>query len=102
MNFDHILDDMLAAAKGELTSAGPEARTYFEQVLRQKKDELRAIAAARLRGDLTDADVKWELDALKGDAAASLEGVGVIAKEAAQRAWDSAADTFLSALAAAL
>ncbi|HYW03219.1 MAG TPA: hypothetical protein VFA86_04690 [Gammaproteobacteria bacterium] len=102
IDFEQVFRNMLVAARDRLDAQGPRARDYFRKVLEQQKDVLARLARDRVSGALSDEDLRMELEAVRADVAAALEGLETIAREAVDGAWNAAVGVLLEAVKAAL
>ena len=89
-NASETLRDMLAAAKDVVAGEWPKIKDCAEEALKEQEDALKEIAAARLKGELTDEEVKSQLEDEQETFEAALLACEVKTKAAAQRAANAA------------
>jgi len=101
IDLDHLFRDMTRAAVGALASESRRARIAIAAVLEDQKAALAAIVAARLAGDIDDAEVKVQLQSERLAFRSGLAVARVAGKSAAQKAANAAFAVLVKALRAA-
>lgn len=104
MAFDmkKTLDDMLGAIAGVLTGEWPKIKSCVEKALQDEKAALQEIADARLRGEITDDEMRSELDDEALALKAALLSCQVQAKAMVQEAANAAIAVLTDAIKTAL
>lgn len=96
------LDGMLKAGLGVLTGELPGLGDCVKQALLEEKDALKAIAEARLKGEINDDQMKSELEDEVETLEAAILACKVKAEAAAQKAVQAMLKFFQDAVKAAL
>ena len=104
MSFDieTVLGDMLTAVKDSVDADWDDVKSYAKQVLENEKETLAELAEQRLRGKITEEELKSEFDDEKDTIEAELKAIQVMTKAMAQRAANAAMDVLSKAIKAAL
>ena len=89
-DFDAVLGDMLGAVKESVDADWQELSDYSKQVLENEKQTLKDLAQLRLDGDITDEELKSELEDEKDTVEAELAAIQVVTKAMAQKAANAA------------
>ena len=97
-----VLKDMANAAKGIIAGDWPGVQNCVQQSLKDQEDDLKDIAAARIKGDITDDDLKSQLEDQKGVLEAALLVCKIKGKKMAQDAVNAAFAVLEKAIMAAL
>ena len=101
-DIDATLTDMLSAMKDSVESNWDEIEGYAKTVLENEKEMLAELAEQHLRGDITEAELKSELDDEKDTLEAEMKAIQVMTKAMAQKAANAAMDVLFNAVRAAL
>ena len=101
-DIDAVLGDMLVAVENSIDSDWDNVKGYAKQVLENEKETLAELAAQRISGDLTEEELKSELDDEKDTVEAELKAVQVMNKVMAQKAANAAIDVLFNAIKAAI
>lgn len=101
-DIDAVLGDMFSAVKDSVDSDWDDIAGYVEEVLKKEKAMLLDLAEQRLRGDITDDELKSELDDEKDTVEAEMKAIQVMTKAMAQRAANAVIDVLYKAIKAAL
>ena len=101
-NIEAVLGDMLAAMKDSIEADWDDVKGYAKQILENEKEALAALAELRLRGEITEQELKSELDDEKDTVEAELKAVQVMTKAMAQRAANAAMDVLFAAIKMAI
>lgn len=104
MNFDidAVLADMLSAMEDSVDSDWRDVRDHAKQVLQNEKEALANLAEQRLRGDITEDELRSELEDERDTVEAEMKAVQVMTKAMAQQAADAAMEVLFKAIRAAL
>ncbi len=104
MNFDidAVLADMLSAMEDSVDSDWRDVRDHAKQVLQNEKEALANLAEQRLRGDITEDELRSELEDERDTVEAEMKAVQVMTKAMAQQAADAAMGVLFKAIRAAL
>ena len=101
-DIDAVLGDMLIAVKDSVDADWDDVKGYAKQVFENEKEALAELAEQRLRGKITEEELKSELDDEKDTVEAELKAIQVMTKAMAQRAANAAMDVLSKAIKAAL
>jgi hypothetical protein len=101
-DIEKVLKEMASAASKVLSKDGAAVGNCVKSAIKDEEDALKAIAEARLAGEITDDDVEEHLDGEKDALKAALLACQVKAKATAQKAINAALEVFNKALKAAL
>lgn len=101
-DIDAVLGDMLSAMKDSVDTEWDEIEGYAKQILDNEKDALSELAEQRLRGEITEEELKSELDDEKDTVEAEMKAIQVMTKAMAQRAANAALDVLYNAIKAAI
>lgn len=101
-DIDAVLGDMLSAVKDSVGSDWNDIEGYAKQVLENEKDMLAELAEQRLRGEITEDELKSELDDERDTVQAEMQAIQVMTTAMAQRAANAAMDILFNAIKAAL
>lgn len=101
-DIDAVLGDMLSAMKDSVDSEWDEIEGYAKQILDNEKDALLELAEQRLRGEITEEELKSELDDEKDTVEAEMKAIQVMTKAMAQRAANATLDVLYNAIKAAI
>lgn len=101
-HIDAVLGDMLDAVKDSVDADWDDVKGYAKQVFENEKEALKALAEQRIRGELTEEELKSELDDEKDTLEAELKAIQVMNKAMAQKAANAAVDVLSNAIKAAL
>ena len=101
-NAEQTEKQMLESVKAALGDEWPKIKDSMKQVLKDEREALDRIAAARISGKITDDDLKSQLEDEKEAFAAGLSMVKAVGKAATQKAVNAALDTFWKAVMAAV
>lgn len=101
-NIEQTLKDMLKSVADVLGDEGPEVTDALEQVLRDEKEALQEIAEALIKGEISDDDLKDQLEDEKEAFKAGLSMVEAVSKATLQNAINAGIDTFWKAVRVAL
>ena len=101
-DIDGTFSDMLDAAGAVLGKEGPAVQACVKRAFAASREALKAIADARLAGQLDDDEMQSELDDEARTLKAALLACKVKAKAAAQKAINAAMDVLVKAINAAL
>ncbi len=104
MSFDieAVLGDMLSAMKDSVDADWDDIKGYAKQVLENEKESLAELAEQRLRGDITEEELKSELDDEKDTVESEMKAIQVMTKAMAQRAANAVIDVLFKAIKAAV
>ena len=104
MNFDinAALNDMLMAMKDSVDADWGDVEGYAKQVLENEKEALANLAEQRLQGEITEEDLKSELEDEKDTVEAEMKAIRVMTKAMAQRAANAAMNELFNAIKVAL
>ncbi len=101
-DIDAVLGDMLAAMKDSVDADWDDIKGYAKQILENEKESLVELAEQRLHGEITEEELKSELDDEKDTVEAEMKAIQVMTKATAQRATNAAIDVLFNAIKAAL
>jgi hypothetical protein len=102
VDLDQIFKSAIAAASGQLQSGAPAVQNYLQTVMQNHKAALLQLAQQRLNNQISDQDLKDELDDEKIALAAELQATKTIAAVVAQNAANAAIAALQSAVSAAV
>ncbi|SRR6266496_171198 len=104
MAFDsaETLENMANAVRDVVASDWPKVRSCVERALKDQEEALKEIAATRLENELTDEEMKSELEDEKKTFEAALLACEVRAKAMAQQAANAAFQVLEQAIKVAL
>ena len=97
-NFEDTFKDMFNVAEGVVEGDFPELKSKLEEVLNNEKDALKEIAEARIRGEITDEDLKSQIEDEKITLESGILMLEVQAKVTLQNAINAALNVLYSAL----
>lgn len=100
MSFDinKTLQDMIAAIKGVVKDDWEDIEGYAKQIIEGEKQTLEELAKLRIKDDITDDELKSELDDEKKTVEAQLKALTVLNKAMAQKAANAALDVLFKAI----
>jgi predicted phage gp36 major capsid-like protein len=101
-DIDAVLADMLSAMEDSVDSDWRDVRDHAKQVLQNEKEALANLAEQRLRGDITEDELRSELEDERDTVEAEMKAVQVMTKAMAQQAADAAMEVLFKAIRAAL
>lgn len=101
-DIDAVLGDMFSSVKDCVDSDWNDIAGYVKEVLEIEKEVLLDLAEQRLRGDITDDELKSELDDEKDTVEAEMKAIQVMTKVMAQRAANAVIDVLYKAIKEAL
>ena len=101
-DIDQTISDMASAISGVITDEWPAVKECVEKALDDEKEALLDIAQARINNEITDDDVKSNLEDEKVVLEAALLACQVKAKVMAQNAVNAAINVLKTAIKAAL
>jgi hypothetical protein len=101
-NFGEVLDEMLGAAAEVLSAEWPKVNTCVTTAFEEERNELEAIAKARLEGEIDDDEMKSQLADEKETLKAVLLVCQVKGKVAAQKAANAAIKVLSDAIKVAV
>jgi hypothetical protein len=104
MAFDssQTLKGMLAAAQGVVAGEWPKIKSCAEDALKEQEDALKDIAAARIKGDITEEEMQSQIDDERKTFEAALLACEVKVKATAQQAANAAFKVLEQAIRACL
>ena len=102
LDIEATFKDMARAASGVLAGESRRVRRAIEEVLEDQKEALRAIAEARLAGDIDDDEVAHQIRSERLAFRSGLAMVRAVTKASVQKAANAAFAVFIKALKAAL
>jgi uncharacterized protein YbjQ (UPF0145 family) len=97
-NIEAVLGDMLTAVKNSVGSDWGDIEGYAKQVIENEKEMLADLAEQRLRGDLTEDELKSELEDEKDTIKAEMMAIWVMTKATAQRAANAIIDVLFKVI----
>lgn len=101
-NIETVMGDMLTAMKNSIDKDWDDIEDYAKLILENEKKALNNLAQQRLRNEITDEDLKSELDDEKDTIEAEMKALKVITKAMAQRATNAAMEILFNAIKIAL
>ena len=101
-DIDAVLDDMLTAMKGSIDADWDEVKGYAKKILQNEKEALANLAEQRLRNEITEEELKSELEDEKDTVEAEMKAVHVMTKAMTQRSVNAAIDVLFNAIKAAI
>ena len=101
-DFEETFKDMFDAAEGIVEGDFPELKSKLKEVLNNEKDALKEIAEARIRGEITDEDLKSQIEDEKITLESGILMLEVQAKVTLQNALNAAMNVLKSALEKAI
>jgi hypothetical protein len=102
LDLDATLKQMATAAARALGTSAEPVKAALRDVLEDHRDALRAIADARLRGDIDDEELAVQLDDERLAIEAGMKMVKAVRKAAAQKAANAALAVLRKAIAGML
>lgn len=104
MNLDvnKVIADVLSVLKGTVENNQDKVESVAKQFVLQNKDTLLLIAQLRLKGELTDEDVKSRLEDQKLVLEVQFNALQVVTKAIAQQAANAAIDILEKAVMTAV
>lgn len=101
-NFEVVVEGMLGAAAGALSSEWSKVQECFKAAIKDERDAIEDIAKARLNDEIDDDEMKSQLVDEKEVLKAALLVCKVNGKVAAQKAANAAIEALSDAIKAAL
>lgn len=101
-DLDLTLKEMAAAARAAFGRASKKTGAGLRRVLDDQKDALRRMAAARLAGEIDDAELQRQLANTRLVFEAGLSMVRAVSKASIQKALDAAFDVLVRAIGRAV
>ena len=101
-DIDQVLKDMAGAITGTVQQGAGDIQSYLKEILDKEKESLKELAEARLRNEITDEELKQELEREKKVVEAQLLTIEIMTKALAQKAVNAAMDVFIKAIKAAV
>lgn len=101
-NMSKTLEDMRAAALAILAEEGADVGECVQNALQQEKEALKRIAEYRLRGDITDEDMRKHLENEKFALEAAMRACAVEGKVVLEKAANAAITALEKAIRSAL
>ena len=86
IDFSKLVQDMLTAAKGKLTSHWKEVKPYAEKEVNSFAENIKLIAELKIKGKITEEQAKLYIDIQKSSmriVLLTIEGLGILAVESA-------------------
>lgn len=102
IDLDRLFKEMTRAAVGVLATESRKTRAAIAGVLADQKEAIAAIVAARLAGEIDDAEVQVQLQSERLAFRSGLAMARVAGKSAAQKAAQAAFAVLVKALRAAV
>jgi hypothetical protein len=84
LNFQQVLDDSLALAKKELGSTYKKLKPYAEHEFKQFAENLAFLAGLKLKGTISQEELKLRLQLQKqalANVLLAIKGIGIVAAE---------------------
>jgi len=101
-NINNVINDMVSAMKNSVESDAEDISGYAQQVLQGEKETLQELAELRLNGQITDEELKSELQDEKDTVEAQMLALVVMNKAMIQKAANAAMDVLFKAVKTAL
>lgn len=86
IDFSKLVQDMLTAAKGKLTSHWKEVKPYAEKEVNSFAENIKLIAELKMKGKITEEQARLYIDIQKSSmriVLLTIEGLGILAVESA-------------------
>ena len=101
-NIEAVLEDMLDAIKESTESDWNEIEGYLKEILENEKEVFKTLAEQRIRGEITEEELKSELEDEEDTLKAEFKALEVMTLAATQRAVNAAIDIFVKAVKEAI
>jgi len=101
-NVENMLEGILKEVRELMGDDWPKIESALKTVLNDEKEALQDIANARINGEITDEEVKEQLEYEKDAFIAGISMVSAIKKSTMQRIVNLATDLIITAIASAL
>ena len=101
-NINNVINDMVSVMKNSVESDAEDISGYAQQVLQGEKETLQELAELRLNGQITDEELKSELQDEKDTVEAQMLALVVMNKAMIQKAANAAMDVLFKAVKTAL
>lgn len=98
VDFDIVLADALAAAKGVVTNNWPEIRDIVENIAKGIVNDVEFIAKKKLSNEFNEDDARIYLEDQKMVARVRLRSIAIISLQIAEQIWNAVADVFRTAI----
>jgi hypothetical protein len=104
MSFDinTVLGDMVDSVKGIVADDAGKIGGYAKTIMENEKESLEELAKARLFGEISEDELKEEIEREKMVVEAELLTLEIMTKATAQRAVNAAMEIFVKAIKVAL
>ena len=97
-NINKVIKDMKNAAVDAIKDDLDDIPVYARQIFDNEKDALRALAEARITGEITDKQFQRELKREKKVLEAEMLTISIISKAIAQKAVNAAINVLMDAV----
>lgn len=101
-DIDEVLVHMLSAMKDSVDVDWDNVKGYAKQVLENEKEVLSELAEQRFKGEITEEELRSELDDEKDTVEAEMKAIEIMTEAMAQRAANAAIDTLFNAIKTAI
>lgn len=101
-NIQLVLQDMLGAIKDSTEADLSEIESYLKEILENEKEVFQTLAEQRIMGEITEDQLKSELEDEEDTLKAELKAIEVMTLAASQRAVNAAIDIFIKAVKEAI
>ncbi|OGR28900.1 MAG: hypothetical protein A2X83_08365 [Desulfuromonadales bacterium GWD2_54_10] len=98
VDFNKVIKDALAAAKGVVTDNWAEIRDIVENIGKGLVNDVEFIAKKKLSGEFNNDDACIYLEDQKMVARTRLRSIAIISLQLAERIWNAVADVFRTAI----
>ncbi len=102
VNFDHVVDEALKAAKGVAVEHWDEVQDIVENISRALANDVAFIAKKKLSGEFNEDDARIYLEDMKIVARVRLRSLAIISMKSAERIWNAIAAVFRDAIREAI
>ena len=102
VNFDHVVDEALKAAKGVAAEHWDELHDIVENISKAMANDVAFIAKKKLSGEFNEDDARIYLEDMKMVARVRLRSLAIISMKSAEKIWNAIAAVFRTAIKQAL